>query len=411
MNIKKYDFELNTIKRISQEMNKSELDINVKYEQGYSRVVTETGSYKVSLIKDIFTQDNYKLQPDYQRRITWNVKKRSKLIESLIVNIPIPPIFLYEYDYNKYEVMDGLQRVTAIIDFYDNKYRLSGLEEWKELDGKKYKDLPEKVKEGIDRRQIQVVTLLKESAATSERADKIKRLVFERLNTGGVKLLPQEIRNAVYNGPGNDMCIRLSNNVLFKSLWEIPKSVEIDDEDYDLQDEIDDDSLRRKLDRNALFKRMYDVELVLRFFAMRNINDFDYALSSMLDDALYALNQYNEQQLNDLSNLFTQTLKKANDLFGSFAFKVYNSETDKWSSPSRMIYDPMMLALTNEDICFDSTNSDANIIKLKEFYANCNQPTDDNMLDEKLFDGKHQAKTDIVKRTERLYEFIRSEIL
>lgn len=411
MIIKKYDFELSTVKRISQDMNKSELDINVKYEQGYSRVVTETGSYKVSLFKDVFMQDNYILQPDYQRRITWNVKKRSKLIESLIVNIPIPPIFLYEYDYNKYEVMDGLQRVTAIIDFYDNKYRLSGLEEWKELEGKKYKDLPEKIKEGIDRRQIQVVTLLKESAATADRADKIKRLVFERLNTGGVKLLPQEIRNAVYNGPGNDMCIRLSNNVLFKSLWEIPKSVEIDDEDYDLQDEIDDDSLRRKLDRNALFKRMYDIELVLRFFAMRNINDFDYALSSMLDDTLYALNQYNEQQLNDLSNLFTQTLKKANDLFGSFAFKVYNSESDKWSSPSRMIYDPMMLALTNEDICFDSTNSDANIIKLKEFYTICNRPADNNNVDEKLFDGKHQAKADITKRAEKLYEFIRSEIL
>ncbi|MBQ7172938.1 MAG: DUF262 domain-containing protein [Clostridia bacterium] len=411
MNIKKYDFEVNTIKRISQEMNKSQFDINAKYEQGYSRVVTETGSYKVSIIKEIFKQGNYNLQPDYQRRITWNANKRSKLIESLIVNIPIPPIFLYEYDYDKYEVMDGLQRLTAIIDFYDNKYRLSGLEEWEELDGKKYKDLPEKVKEGIDRRQIQVVTLLKESATTAERADKIRRLVFERLNTGGVKLLPQEIRNAVYNGPGNDMCIKLSNNVLFKSLWEIPKSTEIDEEDYDLQDQIDDDSLRRKLDRNALFKRMYDVELVLRFFAMRNINDFDYALSSMLDDTLYALNRYNGKQLNDLSNLFAKTLKKANDLFGLFAFKIYNSETEKWSSPSRMIYDPMMLALTNEDICFDSTNSDVNINKLKAFYTKCNKQEDGNIADERLFDGKHQAKTDIIKRTEKLYEFIKNEIL
>ena len=64
--------------------------------------------------------------------------------------------------------------------------------------GKRYKDLPEKIREGIDRRQLQVITLLKESASSIERADRIKRLVFERLNTGGVKLLSRENRNAIY---------------------------------------------------------------------------------------------------------------------------------------------------------------------------------------------------------------------
>ena len=407
MNIIKLDFEIATIKRSPTTMSKEVEDINEKYEKGYSRVVTETGSYKVALIKSIFSQSNYNLKPDYQRRITWDNKKRSKLIESLIINIPIPPIFLYEYDYDKYEVMDGLQRITAIIDFYDNKYRLTGLEEWKELEGKKYKDLPEKIREGIDRRQLQVITLLKESAASIERADRIKRLVFERLNTGGVKLLPQEIRNAIYNGIGNEMCQDLSQNILFKTLWDIPTENSIDEADYDLQDQIEDEKLQRRLERNALYKRMYDVELVLRFFAMRNIEDFDYSLSDVLDDTLYALNQYDAENIEALSDLFVSTLAKANSLFGNNAFRCFINE--KWSAPARMIYDPMMMVLSQPDIVVEETNVASNVTQLQEFYNNAIYAKEDGS-EERVFDGKHQSKEDILRRANALDEFVRSLI-
>lgn len=407
MNIIKLDFEKATIKRSPTPMSKEVEDINEKYKKGYSRVVTETGSYKVALIKSIFSQTNYNLKPDYQRRITWDNKKRSKLIESLIINIPIPPIFLYEYDYDKYEVMDGLQRITAIIDFYENKYRLTGLEEWKELEDKRYKDLPEKIREGIDRRQLQVITLLKESASSIERADRIKRLVFERLNTGGVKLLPQEIRNAIYNGIGNEMCQNLSQNVLFKTLWDIPTENSIDEADYDLQDQIEDEKLQRRLERNALYKRMYDVELVLRFFAMRNIEDFDYALSDILDDTLYALNQYDAENIRVLSDLFVSTLVKANSLFGDKAFRCFINE--KWSAPSRMIYDPMMMVLSQSDIVVEETNVISNITQLQEFYNNAINLIEDGS-EERIFDGKHQSKEDILRRANALDEFVRSLI-
>lgn len=405
MNITKLDFEIETIKRLPVLMSNEVEDINEKYEKGYSRVVTETGSYKVALIKSIFSQTNYNLKPDYQRRITWDNKKRSKLIESLIINIPIPPIFLYEYDYDKYEIMDGLQRVTAIIDFYDNKYKLTGLEEWKELDGKRYKDLPEKIREGIDRRQLQVITLLKESASSIERADRIKRLVFERLNTGGVKLLPQEIRNAIYNGVGNEMCQALSQNLVFKTLWDIPAENSIDENDYDLQDQIEDEKLQRKLERNALYKRMYDVELVLRFFAMRNIEDFDYALSDVLDDTLFALNQYSEDNIKELSDLFISTLVKANSLFGEKAFRGWVNDT--WSSPARMIYDPMMMVLSQPDIIVGETDIRSNVAKLKEFYNEAIYVKDDSSED-RVFNGKHQSKEDIKRRAEALDVFVRS---
>lgn len=372
-------------------------DVNLKYESGTSRVVTETGSYKVAIIRDVFQRDNYTLHPEFQRRITWNSKKRSKLIESLIINIPIPPIFLYEYDYDHYEVMDGLQRLTAIIDFYENKYALTGLDEWSMLNGKKYKDLPDKIKDGIDRRQLQVITLLKETAATSERADKIKRLVFERLNTGGVRLQPQEIRNAIYNGKGNSLCILLSENLIFRKLWEIPDPKNCDFDDLD--DEYgapEDEKIKRKLERHSLYKRMKDVELVLRFFSMRHIQCYDYALSDFLDDTLIALNSYSDEQLKLLQDEFICSLKKADSLFGDKAFRLYNGE--KWTTPTRTVYDPLMMALNEIDIDLSRTNTDNNIEMLKAFYNSkvFKQGEDFDFL----FDGKHQSKQDILERKE-----------
>ncbi|BAQ62700.1 conserved hypothetical protein [Geminocystis sp. NIES-3708] len=96
----------------------------------------------------------YLLNPEYQRRKRWDDIRKSRLIESFILNVPIPPIFLYEVDYSIYEVMDGQQRLTAIYDFYKGRFELKGLEYWRELNGRKYNNLPEQVKRGIDRRYL-----------------------------------------------------------------------------------------------------------------------------------------------------------------------------------------------------------------------------------------------------------------
>lgn len=130
---------------------------------------------------------------------------------------------LYEYDYSQYEVMDGLQRLTAIREFYDNVFPLEGLDQWSELNGKTYNQLPEQVRKGIDRRYISSIILLKETAKTDADAQKLKQLVFERINSGGVHLSEQESRNALYPGCLNSLSIQLAENDKFKKcgLWMI----------------------------------------------------------------------------------------------------------------------------------------------------------------------------------------------
>ena len=103
--------------------------INEKYIKGDVRIVTEQARYPLDSIKSMIEGPKYILNPEYQRRHRWDNEKKSRLIESLIMNVPIPPIFLYEFEYSHYEVMDSLQLLTAIKDFYSDALELEGLQE------------------------------------------------------------------------------------------------------------------------------------------------------------------------------------------------------------------------------------------------------------------------------------------
>ena len=376
----------------------SDAAINEKYEKGEARIITEQGAVKLSLVNQVFNSDNYELRPKYQRRITWDSKKRSKLIESFIMNVPVPPVFIYETDFNRYQVMDGLQRITAIIDFYKDCYELEELTQWPELNGKKYSQLPRKVKEGIDRRQLSVITLLKESSKSLIQEEEMKKMVFERLNTGGVTLEDQEIRNALYNGPFNELCISLSSNDIFRKLWLInPDDIDVYDEELDNYD----DAL--KYAKNKLYKRMYDVELVLRYFAMRHIDEYSGKLSEFMDLCLRQGNRYTDDQLEILRKVFEETIEKANMLFGEKAYCQYVKRRGiySWTSPQKMIYDSIMLALSLIEVSQRRIDSNRNVEKLENFYKE----------NEESFDGKRQSKGDIKRRTELFISFISEEIL
>lgn len=400
MDIKLYDFE----KRYWQEKEVvktmlSDDEINRKYELGEARIVTEQGAIKLPLVGELFSEGGkYDRKPIYQRRITWDNKKRSRLIESFIMNVPVPPIFIYEIEYGRYEVMDGLQRISSIMDFYADVYPLEELSEWSELNGRYYSQLPQKIREGIDRRQISMVSLLKESAKNVSQEQQMKRMVFERLNTGGVKLEDQEIRNALYDGGFNQLCKKLSEYETFRKLWGIPVDIskhKKKSEELENLDAVDSLDVAEELASNKLYMRMYDVELVLRFFAMRHLNEFSGHLSEFLDKCLMNGNVLLDKEPEKekvLRELFFSTVNKAEKIFGNRAFCQFaeNHGVYKWSRQQKMIYDALMLALSDFEMDDVSLNNELVVRYMEKQY----------MKNADLFNGKKQSKNDITKRVD-----------
>lgn len=328
----------------------SDEEINAKYKRGEIRIVTEQARYPVKSIKSMLDGGDYKLNPEYQRRKRWDNGRKSRLIESFIMNVPLPPVFLYEYDYSKFEVMDGLQRLTTVYDFYSGNFALEDLGYWKELEGKKYDELPEEIQKGIDRRYISSIVLLEETAKTPEEAEALKQIVFERLNSGGEKLTPQETRNALYNGEFNQLCLKLSKNEKFRIMWNIPLESEGED----------------KLLTSEPYRKMDDVELVLRFFAYRFIDILTGTVEDFLDEYLKQANKFSKNTLQELEKLFGDTVNIAYEIFGEEAFfsPVYERRVTK---PQKTIYDPLMQSIASHIDSKDKLLHSANEIKENKY--------------------------------------------
>ncbi len=137
------------------------------------------------------------LQPDFQRQYVWDQTKASRLIESVLLKVPLPIVYLAEEAEGKTAVIDGQQRLTALFSFIDGKhpsgkaFKLTGLNVLTELNGQAYTDLDEQRQDALKDYPIRVITILKGSP------DDLKFEIFERLNTGAVPLNDMELRNCV----------------------------------------------------------------------------------------------------------------------------------------------------------------------------------------------------------------------
>lgn len=335
----------------------SDEELNSRYAKGEVRIVTEQARYPLAGILAMLQEElsgeggkkeyRYKLDPEYQRRHRWSVERKSRLIESFLMNVPVPPVFLYERDLARFEVMDGRQRLTALSDFYADKFELAGLQYWSDLDGRRYSQLPAKVRDGIDRRYISSIILLKETAASEEQAAMLKKMVFERLNSGGVKLGSQETRNAVYNGPLNKLCLELSETETFRRMWGIPLEPAPEELEADAED---DESLDKPtVAGRRMFEKMEDVELVLRFFAYRQIAEFKAGLnkiSEFLDKFLVRGNRFSGELLANYRTLFETTVAFLWEVLGVEAFTLLGSS----KRPTKIVYDPLMHAASRDDV-------------------------------------------------------------
>lgn len=309
--------------------------INERYARGEGRIVVEQTREKLpSFIEQLKNPNYMDLRPFYQRRPRWTVQRQSLLIESFIMNIPVPPIFLYEKDFNSYEVMDGQQRITALRDFYGNKFKLRGLAMWPELNGRSYSTLPENIRAGIDRRAISTVVLLKESTVNEDEASTLRETVFDRLNTGGVKLERQEIRNALYRGPFNEMLEELSRWDDFRSVWGLPRYV---------PNEIE---TNRELVEMPLFAKMGDAELVLRFFALRHVAKYRKGMQPFLDIYMRRTTKFGADDVEYLRDLYKSAFRLAVAIYGDDVFRIYSQKSEAFDGKAHSaFYDAVMIGL------------------------------------------------------------------
>lgn len=313
------------------------------YESGDHRILQERSDFLLPQIVDFVSTKRWlNIRPEYQRRLVWDKQKKSRLIESLIMNVPVPPVFLYEHDLSRYEVMDGQQRLNTIIEFYSNRLKLSGLEEWDGLNGKTYADLPPRLQKGLDRRRISATVLMADSPMAKDKVRVLRRVVFERLNTGGQSLNAQELRNCLYAGGFNDLIVKLVKNRLFDEMWGIPP----------YEDHFRGETISAELSSNSLFKRMGDCEIVLRFFAFLETSRIRGSVRSILDKCMDAHSEeWTEGKEQEFEERFLTRLTLAHDVLGKNAFKIVSKRKiqsdeiatkDKHSAP---LYDAIMIAL------------------------------------------------------------------
>jgi len=316
------DSELNLTADIDEkELKELDQTSEKKYDKAQRELVLQALDYNVQTLTQFVIDKRIELEPQHQRRLRWSQERKSRLIESFLINVPIPPIYLAESGYGKYSVIDGKQRLFAISDYFTEGFPLIGLEVFKELNGTKFSELPSELQSILTvRPSLRCIILLKQSNPD------IKFEVFERLNTGGVSLNPQEIRNNAYRGKLNNLIYELSSYPLFRKLLRItdPES-------------------------SYLYQQMRDCELVLRFFAINNDPDSPPS-RALLNDFMKNNQDPKDAYLTKLRSLFEETLAAVEAAFNDYSFIRWNVKTSKWSGRFvAAVYDAQMLSCVGKD--------------------------------------------------------------
>lgn len=313
--------------------------IEKEYEQGRLRVTQDRNDFFLPHVVDFIKGRKWgNLRPEYQRRLRWDNAKKSRLIESFIMNVPVPPVFLYETTLGAYEVMDGQQRLNTIVEFLAGDFELAGLKIWPSLNGRNFTRLPPLIRRGLERAKISAITLTTDAGAISDASIDLRAQVFDRLNTGGERLNQQELRNSLYAGRFNKMIVELAGIPLFTKAWDIPAY-----EDHMLSDRSPDKDLRE----NNLFKRMLDCEIVLRFFAFREREYVQGSVRSILDNCMKRNRKLEQEVVDALRERFVTTLATATTIFGDRLFRLPPTQGKAKGVLSRPLYDAEMIAIDN----------------------------------------------------------------
>ena len=255
------------------------------------------------------------VSPQYQRRDRWSSDSQAALIESFLLNVPVPPVYLAEDDFGTYSVIDGKQRITAIRAFMRNNLVLQDISKFKEVRDLTFESLPKPLQNALSiRPYVRVVTLLKQTDP------QLKYEVFTRLNTGGEPLNPQEIRNALYRGGFNDLLFELGENAFLCQ------------------------QLKIKTKKETPYSQVQDVETVLRFLSLSDgWETFDGDMRLSLDMYASFYQKANKSKLSSMKSRFDTAISRCEDLWGVQAFRRFEKGVVRDQFMSAM-YDAQMIS-------------------------------------------------------------------
>lgn len=255
------------------------------------RLVTQSYDLSVSTLLEQWRDETLRL-PEIQRQYLWDNARASRLIESLLLNIPIPVVYFSETDDSTYLVIDGHQRINSIVRFFDNIFALNGLKITSELNGKRFHQLTERDQRQLRTRSIRTIIISAESDPS------MKFEVFERLNTGSIALNAQEIRNSSHRGPMND---------LIKEL-------------------ILETNFRVGIGGAKPRPRMADNELILRHLALRDgWEDYRPPMSRYLNEYMTKANKLPLDELQTTKEQFERTTRGLLAVYEQGAFRLTDS--------------------------------------------------------------------------------------
>ena len=252
----------------------------------------ETRPMTIDLLLSRIEHKELDLQPSFQRKGgIWNDKTQSRLIESILIRIPLPAFYIDATDEDKWLVVDGLQRLTALKHFMiDKTLKLNDLEFLSYLVGKTHPELSRQLQRRI--METQVTVYLIEKGTPSE----VKFNIFKRINTGGLPLSSQEIRHALNQGKATEVLERLVASSEFQ----------------------------QATDRSIRDDRMTDRECVLRFFAFTITSYKDYRskeFDDFLNNCMDTMNHMTDDQLTNIEILFIKAMVASYKIFDKDAFR------------------------------------------------------------------------------------------
>lgn len=365
--------------------------INVPFDPAKIDVITQART--VDLLLTRLKEGELDLSPDFQRRANlWNDVRKSSLIESMLLKIPIPSLYVSEDRDGNYAVVDGLQRLCAIAHFVNvtalnsavnldkrsrlNPLRLKDLQSLREYIDVSYDELPRPLQRRIKETEL---TLHIIRASTP---NEVKFNIFSRINQGGLPLTAQEIRNAIYPGAWRTWTHRLAES----------------------------NSFLKATEKKIKGERMEDLELVLRFVALcsmrpdekkrpadQNLDDFlNHAVEKRFAD-------WNEDRWKDIERLFNRSLDAATKIFGRIAFRKYSSPDGARLPINRGLFETETVALANfnEDELNKLAANSSRVIEKFHSYFNEDKEFSNALL---YATGKGSASNKRLEKMEKIFK-------